>query len=239
MSNKKAKAGSANDFKVTEAFKALRANIMFSILKQGCKRIVISSSLPLEGKSTVSLNLAKSLSKTDAKVLLVDADLRKPTIFRYAELDNSPGLSDILIKNEIGEMDKFIKKIDKHPKLDIITAGSTVPNPADIVANSVIDVFLSECDKRYDYVIIDTPPINVVSDSLYLAKKSDGVIIVVREKFTTHPELEKAIKSFEFVDVKILGLVLNYSRCLKPKGYYTKYYSGYYGSRHGGRVKRR
>ncbi len=200
-------------FRIEEAYKSIRANIMFSVVKKGCKIIVVSSSLPNEGKTTTTANLATSISQADQRVLLIDGDLRKPKIHQYFSVPSAPGLTDYLsdVASARHKMDIFgIIHPTKYENLSVITSGTIPPNPAEILGSDFMMEFLNSISKDFDYIIIDTPPLNVVSDALPLIRESDGIVLVVRDNQTTHPELQKALSSLEFIDAKILGFVVNF-----------------------------
>ena len=208
-------ANISNDlkFRIEEAYKSIRANIMFSVVKKGCKVIVVSSSLPNEGKTTTTVNLAASISQADQRVLLIDADLRKPKIHQYFSFQSSPGLTDYLsdIASARHKMDVFgIIHPTKYENLSVISSGTIPPNPAELLGSEFMREFLNSISNDFDYIIIDTPPLNVVSDALPLIRESDGVVLVVRNNQTTHPELQRTLSSLEFIDAKILGFVVNF-----------------------------
>ena len=224
-------------FRIEESYKTIRANIMFSVVKKGCKVIVVSSSLPSEGKTTTTVNLAATISQADQRVLLIDADLRKPKIHQYFSLPNAPGLTNYLSDTISGKHKTDIFGImhpTKYENLSLICAGNIPPNPAELLGSDFMKEFLNSVSKDFDYIIIDTPPLNVVSDALPLIRQSDGIVLVVRNNQTTHPELQKALSSLEFIDAKILGFVVNFVESKAGKGGDTPYnsynYSGY-GSR--------
>ncbi|MBQ7741040.1 MAG: CpsD/CapB family tyrosine-protein kinase [Eubacterium sp.] len=227
-------------FKVEEAYKSIRANISFSIMKKGCKNIVVTSSIAGEGKTTTTINLAITFAQAGQRVLLLDGDLRKPKIHHYFSIPNSPGLTDYL-----GSTVSSVKK-DKvdlfsvvHPteyeNLSVICSGTIPPNPAELLGSEPMEDFLKEVERDYDYIIIDTPPINIVSDALPLIRESDGVVLIVRYNQSTHPEVERAIASLEFIDAKILGFVVNFVET-KSGGKYKYGNYGKYGryGRYGG-----
>lgn len=220
-------------FRIEESYKSIRTNIMLSVIKNGCKTIVVSSSNAGEGKTTTSINLAISLSQADQRVLLIDGDLRKPKIHHYFSIPNAPGLTNFLsdvANNKSRNADLFNTV---HPteiaNLSIITSGSIPPNPAEILGSELISEFLKEISKHFDYIIIDTPPINVVSDALPVVRMSDGIIVVIKSNSSTHPELAKTIEALKFIQANILGFVVNFvenksSRYSKKYGYtYTAY----------------
>ena len=220
-------------FRIEESYKSIRTNIMLSVIKNGCKTIVVSSSNAGEGKTTTSINLAISLSQADQRVLLIDGDLRKPKIHHYFSIPNAPGIKNFLsgvANNKSRNADLFNTV---HPteiaNLSIITSGSIPPNPAEILGSELMSEFLKEISKHFDYIIIDTPPINVVSDALPVVRMSDGIIVVIKSNSSTHPELAKTIEALKFIQANILGFVVNFvenksSRYSKKYGYtYTAY----------------
>ena len=188
-------------FRVTESYKAIRTNLIFSLMKKGCKTVVISSPLPSEGKSTSSVNIAISLAQTDMKVLLIDTDLRKPKIHRFLNINNVPGLT-----NYLGGMNALSDIIHqtKYPNLHVICSGTTVPNPSEMLASEQMQEFIEKLKEQYD-----STPLNIVSDALPLIKNSDGLILMIRENSSTYTELDKALNALELIDAKVLGIVLN------------------------------
>ena len=159
----------------------------------------------------------------NAKVLLVDADLRKPTTHKKLKLRNDAGLSTVLSNfNEIGEV---IKKTEHG--FDCITAGPIPPNPAELLSSEEFDELLKNLGKEYDYIFIDSPPINLVSDACIISKFVTGTILVVRDNYTRFPSVDRAIKSLEFVDAKILGLILNDVNDIADENSYKYKYKRY------------
>ena len=206
-----------NLFSVQEAYKSIRTNIVLSVIKDGCKTIVFTSSIPSEGKSTTSVNVAISLSKAFYKVLIIDCDLRKPRIHRALEMNNNVGLSNVL--SGLDSIDMAIQHSKKYENLDVLSSGLIAPNPSEMLASDRMAKLLEKLRENYNYIIIDTPPINVVADALPLIKQSDGVILIVRQEHTTHNELSKSIKSLQFIDAHILGFVMNASADKKRRKY--------------------
>lgn len=220
-------------FRVEEAYKSIRTNIMLSVMKKGCKIIVVSSSMANEGKTTTTTNLAISISQADQRVLLIDGDLRKPKVHHYFSIPNAPGLTNYL---GASVNSRAAQKVDLfsiiHPteykNLCVITSGSIPPNPGEMLGSEPMADFLKEVSEHFDYIIIDSPPINVVSDALPVIRESDGVVMVVRANASTHPELQKALDALKFIDAKILGFVVNYESEKRSKyGYYKYGYSDY------------
>lgn len=220
-------------FRVEEAYKSIRTNIMLSVMKKGCKIIVVSSSMANEGKTTTTTNLAISISQADQRVLLIDGDLRKPKVHHYFSIPNAPGLTNYLgasVNSRVAQkVDLFsIIHPTEYKNLCVITSGSIPPNPGEMLGSEPMADFLKEVSEHFDYIIIDTPPINVVSDSLPVIRESDGVVMVVRANASTHPELQKALDALKFIDAKILGFVVNYESEKRSKyGYYKYGYSDY------------
>lgn len=195
-----------SDFSVVEAYKTIRTNLMFATQNPGCKRVIITSTSPNEGKSMNCCNLAITLAQTDSKVLIIDCDLRKPTIHKWFKIKGIPGLSEVLagmitVKQALHESD--------YPNLHIICGGTVPPNPAELLSSPAMDEMLGILSKEYEYILLDTPPINLVADALVLSAKTDGVVIIVRQGETTHPELKHALSSLEFAKAKVLGIILN------------------------------
>ncbi len=196
-------------FTIKEAYKAVRANINFAIgAKTGCRIFLITSSVAAEGKTTTSVNLAIAFAQTNAKVLLIDSDMRKSSIHRYIGIKNTLGLSNVL--SGYTQLNEVIKKTPHG--FDCMTAGPTPPNPAELLLAQPCTDLLNTLSQYYDYIIIDTPPVAVVSDCLALVEKVDGVVITIREYYSIHEQLEKAISALKFADAKILGFILNDSK---------------------------
>lgn len=195
------------DFATKEAYKTARTNIRFSLSSgRGCKKVIVTSASPGEGKTTTCLNLAIAFAQTDAKVLIIDADLRKPRINRHLSIERENGLSDLL--GGLIEINTAIKRCERH-NLDCITAGQIPPNPAELLSSPEMEQLLEELGKRYDYIFIDTPPVTVVTEAAAMAKCADGVIIIIRQNHTISESVERARDNLKMANAKILGYVLN------------------------------
>lgn len=194
-------------FSVTEAYKALRTNINFSIPGSGCKSFLITSAVLSEGKTTTSTSLALTIAQTESRVVIVDADMRRPKVHTKFKMVNKVGLSNYL--SGMSTLDEAIQKVEGEDHLDIISAGLLPPNPAELLASPEMETLVEELKKRYDYVILDTPPVDIVADALPLTKLVDGVVLVVRYHQSVHPELAAAVERLEFAGAHILGFVLN------------------------------
>jgi capsular exopolysaccharide synthesis family protein len=213
-------------FSVKEAYKAVRTNIVLSLIKDGCKIITFTSPVPSEGKSTTVSNVAVSLAKAFYKVLLIDCDLLKPRLHRTFKLKNNSGLSNVLSK--LSTFEESVQVLENYSGLHILTSGIAVPNPSEMLGSSRMKNLLSDLSEKYDYILIDTPPINILSDGLSLATISDGVVLVVRQEHSTHDEIKQALSSLKFISVKVLGIVYNGASTEKAGSPYGKK-SGKYG----------
>ena len=216
-------------FSVKEAYKLARTNILFALADEGCKYIAITSAYPSEGKTTTSTNMALSFAQMKKRTLLIDADMRKPQIQNIFNLDNQIGLSNIL--GGFARPEEAIHRIESG--LNIITAGHIPPNPVELLASRRMEKLLKALGEYYEYIFIDTPPVNVVTDALVLSKQISGVVVVTKERQSRHQELEEALGRLNFAKAKILGLILTQASIKSGKyGKYSKYskygkYKGY------------
>ena len=207
-------------FAVVEAYKSIRTNLTFLLSENVCKSIVISSSTGGEGKSTTAINLAIVCSQLGSKVLLIDTDLRRPTIHRKMHLPNEQGISSVLVN--FCKFEDAVQHINTC--LDVITAGPMPPNPSELLGGDVLNQLIQTLRNQYDYIIFDTPPINVVSDALVLSPNSDGILLVARSKKTSFSQLKQTVKKVDVAGVNLLGTVLNGAdaKQLKNSYYYMK-----------------
>lgn len=216
-------------FYIKESYKALRTNIIFSLSTSNKKIIAVSSSMPSEGKSTFSSNIAISLSQLNNKILLIDADMRKSVQHMIFGLKNKTGLSSVLGK--MNETDECINKSNIE-NLDIMTAGPQPPNPAELLSSKQMETLLEELSAKYDYIIIDMPPVNVVSDPLSIGRLIAGLVIVVKYASTTFDDVSEIVKKSELADTKILGFVMTRVKA-DGKNYYNNKYKYKYKSKYG------
>ena len=215
----------SSDFSVKEAYKTLRTNIRFSLPEGGCKKLCITSGLPTEGKSITALNVAISFAEAGQRVLLIDADLRRPTLARLLIENGDPGLSNVLAG--MCSEEEAIHK-DQYPNLDITFSGVIPPNPSELLSSPRMKKLLADLSKRYDYIFIDTPPVNVVTDACVISALLDGVLFVVRQNRSDRDTVSKAVNQLKIADARILGFVLNgvVANRSKKYGSYDRY--GYY-----------
>lgn len=208
---------------IAEAYRVLRTNLQFASIDKPIKKILVTSSIPQEGKSTIAANLAVTLAKAEKKVLLIDADLRRPKQNKIFHLENHIGLSNFLAENL--PLENALKNTIIE-NLDIITSGPIPPNPAEILGSVKMKNFLEEVSNIYDFIILDSPPVNSVADASILSTLVDVVILVAAAGQTEREALIVAKQQLEKVNAKILGVVLNKVE-QKHGGYYYYYY--YYG----------
>jgi tyrosine-protein kinase Etk/Wzc len=219
----------------SESFKALRTRVMYSKLESDLKTILITSSLPSEGKTTDALNLAGSYALAERKVLLLDCDLRKPRIHSIFQTERYPGLSDYLFSN-VGFEDVLRKS--KLENLDLITSGTIPPNPSELLGSKQMLEFLEMLKTRYDVVILDSPPFISVTDAEILSRITDGTILVVRATKTPFDAFLRTVDRIVSNDVhKFLGSVLNNFSIKSAYGYYYNYY--YYYSKPEGKDRKK
>ncbi len=200
-----------NNFALVESYKSLRTNILFSLpmTQSGCRKVLFTSSNPAEGKSTTCINTAITLAQADMKVLVVDADMRKPTVHKYFNLANKVGLSNILIgMNSVEECINSIGSI-QNGKLNVITSGVLPPNPSELLSGENMAKLLENLSSEYDFIVVDTPPINVVTDALAICNNVDGVVVVTAQNITKKDDVVQAVSSLKFAGANVLGFVLN------------------------------
>ena len=220
-------------FAASEAYKLLRTKLQFSFADDSDSRVIgLSSALSGEGKSLTAINLAYTLSQLDKKVLLVDCDMRRPTLAEKLNIQKRPGLSGYLTgQHSLEDTIQGCGIRGEENAFFVIPAGQNPPNPIELLSSERMTKLLELLRQRYDYVILDLPPVSEVSDAMAVAKATDGMLLVVRQNYCDRLVLKDAVRQFAFIDTKILGVVYN---CTTEnggrygKGYYRKYrkYSG-------------
>ncbi|MCI7444284.1 MAG: CpsD/CapB family tyrosine-protein kinase [Clostridium sp.] len=204
-----------------EAYKTLRTNIQYSSFDKEIKTILVTSTIPGEGKSTIAGNLALSFAQQDKKVLVIDCDLRKPSLHKIFKLSNLKGLSDIIVGNSDLEKAMYNYK----DNFDILTSGKIPPNPSEILASNAMTALLEKLKTKYDIIIIDSAPLQAVTDAQIISNKVDGTLLVIRAGVTKREAILQAKELLNKVNAKILGVVLNGVENNSEKHYY------YYGSK--------
>ena len=218
---------SNSEMDVIESYAKLRMNLLYTLVEKKKHSVVITSGISGEGKSTIAANLAISVAMSGKRVLLVDADMRRACqhdIFAYE--DSLPGLSDALI-GSVSWKDALVKS--HLETMDILPAGTVPPNPAELLESPAMHKIMAEFEADYDLILLDVPPINIVSDPLALSDQVAGAVFVVRQHFSDHRELQKALKQTEMTGMNLLGFVF-YGENLRRGGYYSRkyyYYNGY------------
>ena len=210
-------------FNVREAFNTLRTNVVFGMAPSGGKSLLITSANQSEGKSTTSVNLGVVLAQNGAKVLLIDADMRKPKLHKFFNVDYTKGLSRFLIGQ--GTLNDSLYRTPIKG-LDLMTAGIIPPNPSELLGSNRMKVFIEKAQEYYDYVIIDTPPINVVTDATVLSESVSAVLVVVHYGSTTRDDFQKAKNQLKISGANVIGFAIIGVRS-EHKGYYKKYYKSY------------
>lgn len=217
-------------FQYQEAFNSLRTNLKFVSINNNYKKIIVTSALPNEGKSSVAINLGVSLATDGSKVLLVDCDLRKPILHRYLRVRGGVvgGLAAVLADNPTAAEKHIITFRDVD--LSVLPAGSPPPNPTQLLGSQAMSELLKYLETKYDYIILDTAPVSVVTDAAVLSQYADGALLVVRQKFATIQQVQQAKKNLDAVNANILGVVFNgfdLKKTDKTTGYYNDYYYEY------------
>ena len=214
-------------FAAAEAYKLLRTKLQYSFTEeQECRVIGVSSALHGEGKSLTAVNLSYALSQLGKRVVLIDCDMRRPTVADKLPISKSPGLSDFLTcQNHTENLIQFCGiREDKHA-FHAIASGMTPPNPMELLSSARMEKLVARLRESYDFVILDLPPVGEVGDALAAAKLTDGMLVVVRQNYCDRVALNTTIRQFEFVDAKILGVVFN-STSEDGSSYGRKYYHG-------------
>lgn len=207
---------------ISEAYRTIRTGIEFSNLDKDLKIICITSSKKDEGKTTVLSNLGVSFAKIDKKVLLIDADLRNPSISKMFDTSNTQGLMDILLGKK--NIQDCVKKT-KQENLYILTGGTIPPNPAEVLSSKKMSEFIESIKDEYDYIFIDSPPVGVVSDASIISAYSDGVIFVVGANEVDSNLAKIAKERLDSVKANIVGVILNKFKTGTNSEYYNYYYN--------------
>lgn len=222
------------EFTATEQYKLLRTNLTFTIPEDvKCPIIGVTSSMRGEGKSTTAVNLSYVLASAGKKVLLIDGDLRIPSVAKKMGIASAPGLTDLLMGVEGQDLAEF--RTDILPSWYIIPSGEMPPNPSELLGSRRMETLLNILKEHFEYIVVDLPPVNIVSDALAISSFITGMIVVIRQDYTEKKELENCFRQLELSNVNVLGCVINETRTGKASyGKYKKYYKYYgYSSRTG------
>lgn len=221
----------SSPFNMLEAYKAARTNLIFTMNKSHeNKAIVVTSAMANDGKTTSCINLAITFAQTGSKVIVIDSDMRNPSVHRYMKgVKNAPGLSNVL--GGFNTIEESIQKAEEYNNLYIMSAGVIPPNPSELIYSDAIENLLRELSKDFDYIFVDSPPLGIVTDALILGKRTLGIALVVRQDATRKDAIKDVLNDCKFNETKVLGFILN--GATSENGYrygkYGKYgkYGGY------------
>lgn len=205
---------------ISEAYRVLRTNIQFSAIDQAMQVITVTSAQPREGKTTTISNLAVAYAQDGKRVMLIDADLRKPTLHRVFARTNRKGLTNVLAN--ISTLEDEMQATDVE-QLFLLTSGPMPPNPAEILATKRMGMLLDELRQQFDVILIDTPPALALTDAQVIASRSDGVLLVVSSGKTKRDLIRKCKANLEYVNANLLGVVLNNQNRREAESYYYYY----------------
>lgn len=212
-------SGSSVPFAVVEAYKTIRTNVLFLLSQCEKKTFAVTSALQGEGKSTTSVNIAIAFSQLGHKVLLIDGDLRKASVHKKLKISNELGVTSVLAN--FCTLEEAIKEVN--PNLSVLTTGPIPPNASELLSSEAMSNLLTKLESIYDYIIIDTPPVNIVSDALVIGAKVAGVLMVVKDCCLSHDEFKRALNAIQFANLNLFGVVLNGSNGRGGRGYRYKY----------------
>ena len=218
---------SHHDFYIQEAYKSLRTNVMFSLTDDKDSHVImITSALPSEGKSTTAVNLAYTFAEAGKRTLLIDCDMRKPKIGRLLKIKKSDGLSDMLF--HATDTEPLFFRVNEM-NLFVLTAGSIPPNPSELLGSARMKRLMDSLRQKFEYIILDMPPINVVTDAVIASPLADGTLLVVRAGVSERNAALKAMDQLKRANAKILGAVLSHVTEKKSNHKYSKEYGYGYG----------
>ncbi|MBR6559025.1 MAG: CpsD/CapB family tyrosine-protein kinase [Clostridia bacterium] len=207
------------DFTATEQYKLIRANLDFTLPEEEkCPVIGVTSSMRGEGKSTTAINLSYALAEKGSRVILIDGDLRIPSVAKKLGIEGSPGLADMLRGGgmQVQDIKSYLLN-----NWFILPSGDIPPNPSELLGSRRMAKVLNQLKEHFDYIVVDLPPVNLVSDAISISSLISGMIVVIREEYTEKKELERCFRQLKLSNVNVLGCVMNESR--SGKGSYSKY----------------
>lgn len=209
-------------FAAAEAYKLLRTNILFALPdKKKCRVIGVTSASSGEGKSTTTLNLCYMLAEAGERVLLIEGDMRLPTVSRRLKLRASPGLSNVLAG--LCGIKETLQESGLHERLQVICAGDIPPNPSELLGAKSINILIEVLSGDYDFILFDLPPVTDVADALVASKMTDGMIVVVRQNYANRRALADTMQQLQYIEAKILGFVMTCASVGKGQKYYKRY----------------
>ena len=205
---------------ITEELRTVASNLLFSIPDRPNKVILVTSALPQEGKTFLSTNLSVVLAEMGKRVLLIDVDMRNPSVHSLFKIDKAPGLSDYLLD---GDMPLVHIQETQANNVSVMSAGTSVPNPAELLMSQRMSSFIKKMRENEVFIILDAPPVMMLSDTLNLASLVDGVVMVVKSSVTPCATIQKSIQQLEQINAKLVGAVLN-KHNISRESYYNRYY---------------
>ncbi len=219
-------------FAAAEAYKLLRTNLLFALPNENkCRVIGVTSALQGEGKSTTSLNISYMLAELGQKVLLIEADMRLPTIAKRLGIESEPGLSNLLASVRTDR--SVIQNSGIHGNLFVMSSGMIPPNPSELLGSSQMKTMIDAMSQSFSFIVLDLPPLGEVSDALVVSKVSDGMVMVVRQNYANRRAVRDALRQLDYVSAKVLGFVVTcaggQTKGGYKSGYKNKKYGGYYG----------
>jgi capsular exopolysaccharide synthesis family protein len=209
---------------LAESFKKLRTSVLLSSADSPPQAIMVTSMAPQDGKTTIAANLAITIAESGSKVVLIDGDMRRPTLHEVFELDNAKGLSTAIA----GTSDVKVREFAEHKNLYVLPSGPTPPNPSELLMSKKLAKLMDIFKRKFDFIIVDTPPIISVSDALAITKLVDASLIVVRFGKTTYEMMNHGMKQLEGIDAKVIGTIINQVDERKSGHYYYLYNKEYY-----------
>lgn len=215
----------ASTFAVKEAYNSIRTNLLFTQQGEKCPIFVVTSPTANNGKTINSANLAINFAQMGKKTLVIDADMRNPSLHKLFSLSSRNGLSEILA----GLTDNITVTKTDIENLSVLTSGKIPPNPTELLSSPRMDKLLDFVKEHYDCVFIDTPPVNIVTDATVFSQKTTGYVIIVKTDTTNIPELKTTVSTLQGINANILGFILNDANSEKKKyySYYRKYSRNY------------
>ena len=212
---------------VADAYRVLRTNLIFTSAQTTGRVVVVTSANPGEGKTTTVANLAAALAHNGAKVLAIDADLRRPTLYQHFGVQKTPGLTDLIVGKSTASQAIQMTRIDG---LQVLPCGYQPPNPAELLGSPMMRQVLEALRSHYDWVLIDTPPVLAMADTAVLAALVEGVVLVLAAEKATRPSVARAVDQVHGVGGKVIGVVLNKVNLERNSYYYSQHYGEYYRS---------
>lgn len=213
----------------SESYRGIRTSLLFSSADKVPKIILVTSAGPSEGKTLTSTNLAITMAQAGSRVIIVDCDMRKPKVHKMFNLSRDMGMSSVLVSEDLETILNDVTLPSGIPNLEVIPCGPIPPNPSEIIGSQKMSLIMDELGKRYDRIIVDSPPITAVTDSTVLAKFVDGVMLVVHAGVTPKQVVKTGLEQIQGVEANVLGAVLNDVDTGKESYYYYQYYYYYYG----------